>query len=45
MVEVKSTTSKEVKKVKISNEKQLNDTDLDCLMLSAYSLVNTEEIH
>lgn len=40
VVEVKSTTSKEPKKVKISNEKQLNDTDLDCLMLSAYSLLN-----
>ena len=37
VVEVKSTTSKEPKKVKISNEKQLNDTDLDCLMLSIFS--------
>lgn len=42
VIEVKSTSSKEPKKVRISNEKQLNNDGIDSLQLLATSLVTVE---
>lgn len=42
VIEVKSTSSKEPKKVRISNEKQLYDDGIDSLQLLATSLITVE---
>ena len=42
VIEVKSTSSKEPKKVRISNEKQLNDEGIESLFLLATNLVTIE---
>jgi len=42
VIEVKSTTSKDPKKVLISNEKQLNDLGLDSLYLLATNLITVD---
>ena len=42
VVEVKSTSSKEPKKVRISNEKQLNDSGLDLMSLLATDLTTVD---